>query len=221
MRAAEPRRAHKGPTEFTGDKSIVRRKVLCRSFCQFCFVRIRKYGIQGARYRLRNFRLDIEDVIGRQIPVIDFGPDMIVRFDIDELHIDAYPIAGPLYRAFHDSGHAQFAADVGNFLVRSCEAHHGGARYDVHVGYFREMRQQVVVHACRKERVIGIRATVFERQYGDRLLERRIGQGDGLNAGAFLLSRFNDVGRVGFQHMLIGSFHHDDDAQATMPSMIA
>ena len=67
------------------------------------------------------------------------------------------------------------------------------------------MGQQIVVHACRKESVIGIRATVFKRQNCDRLLEQRITRGIQRNVGAFLLNSFNDRGRV--------SLHQDDDAQ--------
>ena len=62
---------------------------------------------------LRDFTLDREDI--GQGPIVGFGPEVAVRLRVDQLHIDAHPIAGFLDAAFEDMRDAELFCDFGRF----------------------------------------------------------------------------------------------------------
>ena len=54
--------------------------------------------------------LHVEEIGKRFVETL--GPEMIARFGVDKLHIDAHPIAAALNAAFDDIANVQLAADL-------------------------------------------------------------------------------------------------------------
>ena len=52
-----------------------------------------------------------------QLPIIGFGPQMLIGRCIDQLHSHSHPVAGALDRAFQYSANMQFAGNLRDRLV--------------------------------------------------------------------------------------------------------
>ncbi len=83
-----------------------------------------------------NLRLNVEQVVGSQFPIVNLGPEVGIALCVDELHVDAYSIAGPLHGAFHHGRDAEFAPDVGDAPFSIGIAHDRRSRDNVHVANF-------------------------------------------------------------------------------------
>src|SRR5208282_5636436 len=75
----------------------------------------RKLRLQRAGDPRRDLVLQGEQVA--DIAVETLGPELRTGFGIDELDIDPYLVAGPLYAALEDVTHAQFSADPLDVIV--------------------------------------------------------------------------------------------------------
>ncbi len=69
-----------------------------------------KLGVQRARQPRDDFVLHVEE-IGQGL-VEPFGPEMIARFGVDELHVDAHAVSAALDAALEDIADVQLAADL-------------------------------------------------------------------------------------------------------------
>ena len=67
-------------------------------------------GVQRARQARDDFVLHIEE-IGERL-VEPFGPEMIARLGVDELHVDAHAVSAALNAALEDIADVQFAPDL-------------------------------------------------------------------------------------------------------------
>jgi hypothetical protein len=67
-------------------------------------------GVQSVRQARDDFVLHVEEVSEGFIEPI--GPEMIARFGVDELHIDAHAISAALNAALKNIADVQLAADL-------------------------------------------------------------------------------------------------------------
>jgi len=100
---------------------------------------------------------------------------MLVRAGIDELRVDADPVAGALHTAFEHGDHVQLLRDLAHRLVRVRILHHRGSRDDLQAVDLGQLGEQVVVDARREIGVLRVRAAGLEGQYRDGGL---VGHGD-------------------------------------------
>ncbi len=114
-----------------------------------------------------DFGLDVENVIDGQFAVEGLRPQVFVGGHVDQLGVDADPVAGPLHAAFEDGGDAQFGGDFGDCLGGAAVLHHRGARDHLQVADLGQLREQVVVDAVGEEQVVFVVAAVGEGQHGD------------------------------------------------------
>ena len=110
--------------------------------------------LQGLADGLRDFRLNGKEVIGGDFAVVVFRPEMLVRFRIDQLHIDTHLLTRALYCALQDGRHTKLGADFAQVLGGVTVFHHGGARDHFELANLGQLCQQVIVHAVGEEPVI-------------------------------------------------------------------
>jgi hypothetical protein len=84
-----------------------------------------KLRLELLRDLLRQVGLNCEYV--GQFPIIIFRPKVPVRLGIDQLHVQAHPIALPTHTSFQDRADAQCLADLPRAGRIATVAHHRGA----------------------------------------------------------------------------------------------
>ena len=67
-------------------------------------------GVERARQTRDDFVLHVEEIGERLVEPL--GPEMIARFGVDELHVDAHAVAAALNAALEDIADVQLAADL-------------------------------------------------------------------------------------------------------------
>src|SRR5580700_11384263 len=77
-------------------------------------------GVQGAREARDDLILHVEEIGERLIE--PFGPEMIARFGVDELHVDAHAVSAALNAALKDIADVQLVADLLQINVLSTSA---------------------------------------------------------------------------------------------------
>ena len=116
-------------------------------------IRVSHHAVQGRHDFVSYLALDCEQVLDSQLAVIGFRPEMFVIDSVDQLHIDAYPVAGPLHAAFENRRHAELYADIRDGQLGIAIAFCGRPRNDlVQRRQFCELRQNIVVNAGHHDR---------------------------------------------------------------------
>ena len=68
--------------------------------------------LQGRRHTLGDLGLHREHVI--KVAIVDVGPQVSLRTDVDQLQRDPEPIAGLPHASLEDRAYPQFGADLGH-----------------------------------------------------------------------------------------------------------
>ena len=82
---------------------------MCRFDRDRLHFRAGKFGIQLISDRSGHFTFDAKDIV--QFAVITFGPNMLVRSDADQLHIDVHGVGDLLHATLENVGNAQLSSD--------------------------------------------------------------------------------------------------------------
>lgn len=109
-----------------------------------------------------------------QFAVEALGPEMRVAGRVDQLGVDAHPVAGALDAAFDDIAHGQFAADLfGAFRLHAVGQGALGRDHE-HAPHAREIGRQILGHRIGEILLVAAGAEIGERQNRDRQ-PRRLG----------------------------------------------
>ena len=118
--------------------------------------------------RFRDFALNSENI--GQIAIVSLRPEMRIGARIDQLRVYSHAIASTLNTSFHDVHDAKFICNLAQITFRSgLILHNRSAADDLQVRDPGQVGQNFILHPVGKEDVIGIAASVFERQDGDAL----------------------------------------------------
>ena len=127
-------------------------------------------GVQRAREARDDFVLHVEEIGERLVEPL--GPEMIARFGVDELHVDAHAVSAALDAALEDIADVQLAADrlhverlalVGE---RRIAGDHEGA------SNAREVGRQALRDPVDEMLLLRVAADIGERQDDDREARR-------------------------------------------------
>ena len=88
----------------------------------------------------------------------------------DELHVYAYRVATLLHATFENVGDPELPRDLRQIFRRALEVLRRSARDHFQVRYFRQPRQDFILHAFGEIGVIWVAAQVIERQNGNRFI---------------------------------------------------
>src|SRR5437016_3737383 len=99
---------------------------------------------------------------------------MPVGTRIHQLRVDTHPIASSLNASFHHMRHTELLTDHA-YVARhpAFVWHHTRATDHFQIGYFREVSQDLILHAIGEKGVLLFLAQIAERQHCNALLRRR------------------------------------------------
>ena len=152
---------------------VVGREVFGRAFLDERFLLRGNRRLQLRHDGLRDFALNCEDI--RQVAVVSLRPNLPIRSRIDQVRDDPQAMFGALHRSLEQIGDAELLADflpVTGLVVLVLPD--TGAPDDFQVGDFRQVGEDLVLHAVGEERIILFRAQVFERQNRDALFRNLV-----------------------------------------------
>ena len=133
---------------------VQRGQVLGRDLVEHRLVRGRERGLELHGDGAGNLRLDGEDVLGSQLPVIGLRPEMLVGGPVDELDVDADAIGGALHPPLEDGSDSQLGGDLPDvpggapILLHRCPRGHTECPDPA------ELRQDVVVNPVHEARLV-------------------------------------------------------------------
>ena len=128
-------------------------------------------GVERARQARDDFVLHVEE-IGQGL-VEPLGPEMIARFGVDELHVDAHAVSAALDAALEDIADVQLAPDLSSrrrlaFVgERRVAPDHDGASYP------REVGREALRDPVDEMLLLRVASDIGERQDDDREARRR------------------------------------------------
>src|SRR5438067_12937805 len=100
---------------------------------------------------------------------------MPVGARIDQLRVDAHTIAGLLNTSFHHMRHTELLTDHAYVAQHPAFVwHHTRPADHFQIGHFREVTQDLVLHAIGEKSVLFVVTEILERQDGDRFLRRTL-----------------------------------------------
>src|SRR5437762_59020 len=111
----------------------------------------RDFGAKPLSDFLRNLALDGEQIV--QIAIVLFGPDMSVRARVDQLRVHVKRGADSPYAALQHMGDSQLVTDL-TYVLLAAIVHYAGPADDLEIGDFRQLGQNVVLHAVGKVGVL-------------------------------------------------------------------
>ena len=114
------------------------------------FLGSRDLGVQPLGDFLRNLALDRKQVV--QIALVLFGPDVRVRARVDQLRIHMKPGTAPANASLQHMRYSQLVADLTHIPLAAI-VHHAGPADHLQIGDFRQLGQNVVLHAIDESRV--------------------------------------------------------------------
>jgi hypothetical protein len=127
-------------------------------------------GVQRARQARDDFVLHVEEIGERLIE--PFGPEMIARFGVDELDIDAHTVSAALNAALKDIADVQLAADLLQINVLALEGEGGVAPDHERAPNTRKIGRQAFRDPVDEMLLLRVAADVRERQNDDREARR-------------------------------------------------
>jgi len=81
-------------------------------------------------------------------------------------------VRGSLHATFENVRHAKLLSDLAEIAVGARSvSHYARATDDFQISYFREVSQNLVLHAVGKEREPFLLTEIFKRKYGDLLVD--------------------------------------------------
>ena len=122
---------------------------------------------------LRNFALDGKDI--GQIAVIGLGPEMRISPSINQLRSHAHFAICSLDASFENVRNAELLArsHASSVSRRQLVLHHARAADHLQVRDLGQSRQNIVLHAVGKKRVLFAFAEIFEGKNSDAFLRNR------------------------------------------------
>ena len=109
----------------------------------------RKAGLQFPRNRGRDLTLNREYI--SKIAVISLPPKLPIRGDINQLGIDAHPVAGSLHASFHHTRNTKLVADLAQVARDSAFVlHRRGAADHFKIGDLGQTSQNLILDSVSK-----------------------------------------------------------------------
>ena len=96
-----------------------------------------------------------------QVPVVTFGPKMLIGAGLDQFRRDAHPVAFAAHGALHDGIHTQFARDLRERFGSMLVLHRRSARNDAQSSDFGQGSNQRFGQAIRKIFLLGSARKIF------------------------------------------------------------
>ena len=170
--AVFPRIARSAPSEqiSRAQEKLIGREVGGRMHLQTLFLPWRKVRAQRKGDPTGQFTLEREKI--GDLAIVGVVPNVQVGPGIDQLSVDAHPIAGPSHRAFQDVSDPELLADLPQIARARPVLPNRSSADHLEVGDLRKTGENIVLDAVREVHVLQIVAKIFERQDGDAFLRR-------------------------------------------------
>ena len=138
-------------------------------------------GVQRAREPRDDFILHVEE-IGQGL-IEPLGPEMIARFGVDELHVDAHAVSAALNAALQHIADVQLAPDLLHVDGLALVGERRVARDHDRASYPREVGREAFRDPVDEMLLLRVAADIGERQDDDREARRADFSGAGAGTG--------------------------------------
>ena len=137
-------------------------------------------GIGGAQRQLHGIGDGLGDIglngeqgFGVQRTVVGFCPQVNIGCAVNQLHIDAYLVAGTLHATFQYNCGTQFAGNLRDGQLGIDIVHHRCARDHFEASDLRQLGEQIVMDAIDKISILRVAAAIAKWQHRNQALDGR------------------------------------------------